>query len=48
MSPGDFIDLMGRDKKVIDGQLRLILLRAIGEAAIVDDVTPEELSALLA
>ena len=47
MSPGDFIDLMGRDKKVIDGQLRLVLLRAVGEAAIVGDVTPEELSTLL-
>ncbi len=47
MSSAEFVDLMGRDKKVIDGRLRLILLRALGEAAVVDDVTPEELSALL-
>ena len=47
MSPETFIDLMGRDKKVIDGRLRLVLLRAIGEAAIVDDVSEDELSTLL-
>jgi 3-dehydroquinate synthase len=47
MSPEIFIDLMGRDKKVIDGRLRLVLLRAIGEAAIVDDVSEDELSTLL-
>ena len=47
MSPATFIDLMGRDKKVIDGRLRLVLLRAIGEAAIVDDVREDELSTLL-
>jgi 3-dehydroquinate synthase len=47
MSPEIFIDLMGRDKNVIDGRLRLVLLRAIGEAAIVDDVSEDELSTLL-
>ncbi len=47
MSPAIFIELMGRDKKVVDGRLRLILLAALGEACIVDDVTPDELQALL-
>lgn len=47
MSPETFLDLMGRDKKVIDGRLRLILLEAIGEACIVDDVLNSELIALL-
>ena len=47
MSPEIFIELMGRDKKVVDGRLRLILLAALGEACIVDDVTSEELQALL-
>ena len=47
MSPEIFIELMGRDKKVVDGRLRLILLAALGEACIVDDVTPGELQALL-
>ena len=47
MSPQTFIDLMGRDKKVVDGELRLILLSAIGEACIVDDVSDSELISLL-
>lgn len=38
-----FITLMSRDKKVIDGQLRVILLKDIGQACIVDDVTEREL-----
>lgn len=48
MSPAMFIDLMGRDKKVVDGQLRLVLLRSIGEACIVADVKTRELEDLLA
>jgi 3-dehydroquinate synthase len=49
--PGDmtaaaFLDLMGRDKKVVDGRLRLVLLAAIGEACIVDDATRAEVEAL--
>jgi 3-dehydroquinate synthase len=47
MDYGRFIDLMSRDKKVVDGRLRLVLLGAIGEARIVDDVTSEELEILL-
>ncbi len=49
--PGDmtaaaFLDLMARDKKVVDGRLRLVLLAAIGEACIVDDATASEVEAL--
>jgi 3-dehydroquinate synthase len=47
MAPETFLELMQRDKKVVDGRLRLVLLRAIGEACIVDDVTREELMSLL-
>ncbi len=47
MSPRQFIDLMGRDKTVLDGRLRLVLLRTVGEARIVDDVGEEELTSLL-
>jgi 3-dehydroquinate synthase len=47
MTPKTFIELMGMDKKVIDGNLRLILLRAIGQACIVDDVTEPDLLELL-
>ncbi|WP_282095441.1 3-dehydroquinate synthase [Epibacterium ulvae] len=42
--PGDLpdakalVDLMGQDKKVIDGQLRFILARGIGEAFVTADV----------
>ncbi|HEY7775312.1 MAG TPA: hypothetical protein VIC02_02130, partial [Kineobactrum sp.] len=47
MSPSSFLALMARDKKVIDGRLRLVLLRTIGEACVVDDVTTDELELLL-
>jgi 3-dehydroquinate synthase len=47
MEPAVWLDHMGRDKKVIDGRLRLILLRSVGEACIADDVSDEELMALL-
>ena len=43
LAPHHFIDLMGRDKKALDGRLRLVLLAAIGEALIVDDVDEKEL-----
>ena len=47
MSPETFVELMARDKKVVDGRLRLVLLAAIGEACIVDDVQTRELIELL-
>ena len=47
MDTADFLTLMSRDKKVVDGRLRLILLRDIGEACIVDDVSEVELRELL-
>lgn len=37
MSPQDFVELMAVDKKVLDGQLRLVLLQAIGEAVVTAD-----------
>ena len=42
-----FLELMARDKKVLDTRLRLVLLRAIGAAVIVDDVSRQELLSLL-
>jgi 3-dehydroquinate synthase len=50
--PGDmnadvFLRLMARDKKVIDGRMRLVLLRRVGEAVVVDDATEQELCDLL-
>ena len=46
MAVAEFLELMQRDKKVIDGRLRLVLLSAIGEAEIVDDVTSEQIGQL--
>ncbi len=43
-----WLEHMGRDKKVVDGRLRLVLLRAIGEARIVDDASEDELGVLFA
>ena len=34
MQPDDFMRLMAVDKKVLDGQLRLVLLRALGDATV--------------
>jgi 3-dehydroquinate synthase len=41
------IALMGQDKKVVDGRLRFILARGIGEAFITSDVPPEAVRAVL-
>ena len=42
------VDLMGQDKKVIDGQLRFIMARGIGEAFVTSDVPREAVVTLLA
>ncbi|MCP4207167.1 MAG: 3-dehydroquinate synthase [Shimia sp.] len=41
------LDLMGQDKKVVDGQLRFILARGIGEAFVTADVPSEVVRQLL-
>lgn len=48
MTPGEmnastFIDFMQRDKKVVDGRLRLILLRSIGNAVISEDASLDQI-----
>lgn len=48
MSPQDFMDLMSVDKKVLDGQLRLVLLQAIGEAVVTADFETTTLQQTLA
>lgn len=51
--PGDLPDaealfgLMAQDKKVIDGRLRFVLVRGVGEAFIADDVPPDAVRTLL-
>lgn len=47
MSAADYLELMARDKKVLDGRLRLVLLDAVGDACIVDDVKDAEIEDLL-
>lgn len=47
MPPSVWLEHMARDKKVINGRLRLVLLRSLGQAAIVDDVSAPELTAFL-
>ena len=51
--PGDLPDadalvaLMGQDKKVVDGKLRFILARGIGEAIVADAVPPDLVKTVL-
>ena len=42
------LDLMGQDKKVIDGRLRFILARGIGDAFVADDVPRDMVRDVLA
>ncbi len=43
ITPQQFLDLMSVDKKVVDGSLRLVLLKSIGEALITSEVDKEQL-----
>ena len=47
MTPADFMEHMAIDKKVIDGRLRLVLLRRMGEATVTADYPQEVLHATL-
>lgn len=47
MSAEQFLTLMARDKKVLDGRLRLVLLSGIGEAVVTDEVSQEAVVAAL-
>ena len=38
MTPEQFVELMGVDKKVLDGRLRLVLLKSLGTAIITSDI----------
>lgn len=45
MSPSQFMELMGVDKKVLDGRLRLVLLESMGKAIITSDIDAQMLQA---
>ncbi len=48
MTVAQFLDLMAVDKKVLDGQLRLVLLRSIGAAVVTSDFPLAKLEACIA
>jgi 3-dehydroquinate synthase len=47
MSGDDFMGLMSVDKKVLDGKMRLVLMKDIGHSIISDDFDPASLKATL-
>ncbi|AZS49676.1 3-dehydroquinate synthase [Entomomonas moraniae] len=47
MSANDFLKYMRVDKKIIDGQIRLVLLSKLGEAIVTSDFSTELLNAIL-
>ena len=47
MTAEDFTQLMLRDKKVLDGQLRLVLLKCLGEACVTDQFSVDHLNQVL-
>jgi 3-dehydroquinate synthase len=48
MTAESFLQAMAGDKKVSKGTIRYILLRELGQAVIVDDITPQEIEQALA
>lgn len=42
-----YLELMGHDKKVVAGRLRLVLLRSIGEAVTWSDASREDIVATI-
>jgi 3-dehydroquinate synthase len=47
LDSGRMLDLMAVDKKILDGRLRLVLLRGIGKAVVASDFPPELLDRTL-
>ena len=47
MTPAHFMELMAVDKKNVDGRLRLILLRQLGDAEVTDQFSSDALAATL-
>ena len=43
MTSNQFLELMSVDKKVMDGVLRLILMKGIGKSVVTDDYTLNDL-----
>jgi 3-dehydroquinate synthase len=48
LGEGRYLELMGHDKKVEDGQLRLVLLKSLGKAFVTSEFSLHDLRAVLA
>ena len=48
MSAAQFLELMSVDKKVLNGQLRLVLLEGLGRAVVTSEFDLEQLKSMLA
>ena len=48
MTADDFMSLMAVDKKNLDGLLRLVLLRSVGDAVVTSEASPENLALIFA
>jgi len=47
ISVEQYLDVMAIDKKTLDGNIRLVLLRALGEAFVTADYSPDKLQQTL-
>ena len=47
MDVDQFLQLMGRDKKVLDGRLRLVLLKGLGESVVSSEAKKETIAVVL-
>lgn len=47
LAPDDFLRLMARDKKAVDGGIRLVLPRAVGDTVVTGDFDPRALAETL-
>ncbi len=47
MSTGDYMDIMSIDKKAVNGTIKFVLLKALGEAIVTSDYNPELLKLTL-
>ncbi len=47
MSRERFLSLMGVDKKIMDGRIRLVLMKGIGNSIVTDDFDPQQLNRML-
>lgn len=47
MTANEFLSYMGMDKKVVDGQLRLVLLKQLGQALVTTEASVEQITAVI-